>query len=218
MQVISGWDEYIFGVKNKNGVIKEQAKGGKYSKIISVIILGCLVVLSFYFFKYKEEKDTVEIQDVFTKEAIQNDVEAVMIESDTEVPIEIKDAKIVIPEDDSIKIKLKSPFYKEKTVVVKHKENLTVELEPNDYAMMLKGFMKSDIKDWQTRKVQLEKILANDLEVLVMLKHNLGAEYYNKEEFSEKIIVPSATVKKMKIVEIKNDSTNKINFIRITQE
>ena len=55
--------------------------------------------------------------------------------------------------------------------------------------MILKGFMKSDIKDWQTRKEQLQQILANDLEVLVMLKNDLGIEYFNKQEFSEKLIV-----------------------------
>ena len=78
--------------------------------------------------------------------------------------------------------------------------------------------MLSDIKDWQTRKVQLNTILADNLEVLVMLKDDLGAEYFNKKEFSQKMIVPTASLKKMKILEIKNDSHNKIQFIRIKQE
>ncbi|MCY1307617.1 hypothetical protein D3C86_1356590 [compost metagenome] len=51
--------------------------------------------------------------------------------------------------------------------------------------MMLKAFMKSDIKDWETRKIQLDKILSVDLEVIVMLKNDLGIEYFNKKEFSE---------------------------------
>ena len=70
-----------------------------------------------------------------------------------------------------------------------------VALTPDDYAMMLKAFMISDIKDWQTRKEQLNKILSDDLEVIVMLKNNVGAEYYNKNEFAQKLIVPTATVK-----------------------
>ena len=84
--------------------------------------------------------------------------------------------------------------------------------------MMLKAFMVSDIKDWQTRKEQLNKILSDDLEVIVMLKNNVGAEYYDKNEFSQKLIVPTATVKRMKIIEVKNDADNKIQFIRIKQE
>ena len=78
--------------------------------------------------------------------------------------------------------------------------------------------MVSDIKDWQTRKEQLNKILSDDLEVIVMLKNNVGSEYYDKNEFAQKLIVPTATVKRMKIIEVKNDSDNKIQFIRIKQE
>ena len=84
--------------------------------------------------------------------------------------------------------------------------------------MMLKGFMKSDIKDWQTRKEQLQMILADDLEVLVMLKDDLGAEYFNKKEFSERIIIPSVALKRMKVVDIQSNKENKIHFIRIIQE
>ena len=78
--------------------------------------------------------------------------------------------------------------------------------------------MLSDIKDWQTRKEQLNKILSDNLEVIVMLKDDLGAEYFNKSEFLQKLIVPTASLKKMKIVEIKNDANDKIQFIRIKQE
>ena len=83
---------------------------------------------------------------------------------------------------------------------------------------MLKAFMKSDIKDWQTRKRQLDKILSADLEVIVMLKNNLGAEYFNKQEFSEKLIVPSQALQKMKIIEIENGDNQQIIFIRIIQQ
>ena len=78
--------------------------------------------------------------------------------------------------------------------------------------------MKSDIKDWQTRKEQLQQILANDLEVLVMLKNDLGIEYFNKQEFSEKLIVPSVSLKRMKVIDIRSNEKNEINFIRILQE
>jgi len=78
--------------------------------------------------------------------------------------------------------------------------------------------MKSDIKNWQTRKEQLQMILSNDLEVLIMLKNDLGIEYFNKNEFSEKLIVPSVSLKKMKIIDIQCNDKNEIDFIRILQE
>jgi hypothetical protein len=93
-----------------------------------------------------------------------------------------------------------------------------IDLKPDDFAMMLKAFMMSDIKNWETRKVQLDKILSDNLEVLVLLKNDLGIEFFNKKEFSQKLIVPTPSVKRMKIIEIKNDENNKIQFIRIKQE
>ena len=104
-------------------------------------------------------------------------------------------------------------------IKVETKENPNeINLQPDDYAMMLKGFMKSDIKDWETRKEQLQKILADDLEVLVMLKNDLGIEYFNKQEFSEKLIVPSVALKRMKVIDIQSNEKNEIKFIRIIQE
>src|SRR5690606_27415323 len=118
------------------------------------------------------------------------------------------------------KISVESPFYKKKEVEVAKSSSETqiLLMQPDDYALMLKVFMQSDIKDWQTRKEQLQKILADDLEVIVMLQNNLGAEYYNKKEFSEKLVIPPSTIKKMRILEIKNNSEYKIQFIRIKQE
>ena len=167
----------------------------------------------------REEVQTIPVKNAFTEEQINSEeVKAVMIENDVETPIEIVDSKIQITAKESAKIVLKSPYYKDKTVVLGKGNPNEINLQPDDYAMMLKGFMKSDIKDWETRKEQLQKILADDLEVLVMLKNDLGIEYFNKQEFSEKLIVPSVALKRMKVIDIQSNEKNEIKFIRIIQE
>lgn len=216
----SGWDEYSF--KQKGNDIQATSKSflifKKRQKIIFVTGIVLIMVLCYYLF-YKNELITVAIEDKYTNEAINNEVEAVIIEDSSEVPIKVVNSKISIPIKDSTKIKLKSPFYKEKTIIISSAENQKVHLESNDYAMILKGFMKADIKDWQTRKRQMQSILDEDLEVLVMLRNNLGTEYFNKEEFIELVIIPTPSLKKMEIVELKSNLENdKINFIRILQE
>ena len=118
-----------------------------------------------------------------------------------------------------IRVIVKSPLYKTKNIALMPGDTLKkIELYPNDYAMILNAFMKSDIKDWKTRKEQLGKILSDDVEVLVMLKNNLGIEYLNKEEFTQKIVVPTASLKKMKIIELKSDVEQKVSFLRIATE
>ena len=174
--------------------------------------------LSYKFVK-TENLQTIEVKNAFTEGQINSDeVKAVLVEKNVETPIQIIDSKIQINAKDSSKIVLKSPYYKDKTVIINKNSNSDIALQPDDYAMILKGFMKSDIKDWQTRKEQLHKILAADLEVLVMLKGDLGIEYFNKKEFSEKLIIPSVSLKKMKVIDIQRNQNNEINFIRILQE
>jgi hypothetical protein len=51
-----------------------------------------------------------------------------------------------------------------------------------------------------------------------MLKNDLGIEYFNKQEFSEKLIVPSVALKRMKVIDIQSNDKDEIKFIRIIQE
>ena len=215
----SGWDEYVF--KWKQEVVPVAAKSKRNTKVIYSLGFAFLVLIGIvsYRFLSGEEVQTIPVKNAFTEEQINSEeVKAVIIEDNVETPVEIVDSKIQIATKDSTKIVLKSPYYKQKTIVVGKENSNAIILQPDDKAMMLKGFMKSDIKDWQTRKEQLQKILADDLEVLVMLKNDLGVEYFNKKEFSEKLIVPSVALKKMKVIDIQSNSNNKINFIRIIQE
>jgi hypothetical protein len=215
----SGWDEYVF--KWKQEVVPNVAQPKRnYNVVFSLGFIG-LFLIGFFSYRYlnREEVQTIEVKNAFTEEQINSEeVKAVMIENNVETPIEMVDSKIQITTKDSAKIVLKSPYYKDKTIVVGKENSNTISLQPDDYAMMLKGFMKSDIKDWETRKEQLQKILADDLEVLVMLKNDLGIEYFNKQEFSEKLIVPSVALKRMKVIDIQSNDKDEIKFIRIIQE
>ena len=215
----SGWDEYVF--KWKQEVVPNVVQPKRnYNVVFSLGFIG-LFLIGFFSYRYlnREEVQTIEVKNAFTEEQINSEeVKAVMIENNVETPIEIVDSKIQITTKDSAKIVLKSPYYKDKTIVVGKENSNTISLQPDDYAMMLKGFMKSDIKDWETRKEQLQKILADDLEVLVMLKNDLGIEYFNKQEFSEKLIVPSVALKRMKVIDIQSNDKDEIKFIRIIQE
>ena len=83
--------------------------------------------------------------------------------------LEIKEGKVQVSNNGNEKSKLviQSPFYLPKTIVINPNGTTTeppkrIDLKPDDYAMMLKAFMLSDIKDWQTRKEQLNKILSDN--------------------------------------------------------
>jgi len=220
----SGWDEFKFFDSNKynsdvrlSGVEanhrKSKKKLGIWFLVFGILLIGFLI---WKFTSNNEQK--LEFQNSFTKDSIaKDDVKAFVVEDSIEKPIDLKSPTLNL--EKGTKVVIKSPFYKQKEIIISANEPLSrVELNPNDYAMMLKAFMKSDIKDWQTRKEQLNKILSDNLEVMVMLEHNLGAEYFNKTEFSQKVVIPSASLKKLKIVEIQQEKDNKISFLRLTEE
>lgn len=220
----SGWDEYVF--KNKEPLVLpvQEVKKNVRGKVIGLVLLLLIVGIS-AFVLYFQNLNSTEIQSFKVKDSYTNDtintedIKAVFVNDTLETPIAIINAELQVKVKDSAKIAIKSPFYKDQVVVVKKQTpHQQIVLKPDDYAMMLKAFMKSDIKDWQTRKRQLDKILSADLEVIVMLKNNLGAEYFNKQEFSEKLIVPSQALQKMKIIEIENGDNQQIIFIRIIQQ
>lgn len=228
----SGWDEFVFNNnvnKNDNSNNNNNSNsnnnnnknvGFGFSKKFGIwmLFLGSLSI-GFFIWKFaSKEEQKLEFQNSFTKDSIaKEEVKAYVVEDTVEKQIDINSSTFKI--DKATKVVLKSPFYKPKEITILPNEPITrVELNPNDYAMMLKAFMKSDIKDWQTRKEQLNKILSDNLEVMVMLQNNLGAEYFNKQEFSQKVILPTASLKKLKIVELKQENDNKISFLRLTTE
>lgn len=217
----SGWDEFVF--KNKEVSIEQKEVLPKKNNKKTFIMLGILAVIALVaFIIYSDKKMTQKFQlkNEFTKETIQaKDVKAYKIEGNKKVPIPIQNAEVEVEaKDETTKIVIESPYYKKQEVkVAKTSGKTEILMKPDDYAMMLKAFMKSDIKNWETRKVQLHKILSEDLEVIVMLKNDLGFEYFNKKEFAEKLIVPTESVKNMQILEIRNDEAGKIEFIRIKQ-
>jgi len=226
----SGWDEFTFEEKTFQTIEVTQSEKLEKSKISKkwLLLLFIPLALVVVFFSKKEDSKpkTIQLNNEYTNEKVNaEEVKVFEVKDSVKQELEIKEGKVEVSNNGNEKSKLviESPFYLPKTIVINSNGRAIeppkrIDLKPDDYAMMLKAFMLSDIKDWQTRKEQLNKILSDNLEVIVMLKDDLGAEYFNKNEFSQKLIVPTASLKKMKIVEIKNDANEKIQFIRIKQE
>lgn len=217
----SGWDEFVF--KNREVAFEEKIKLPKKSNKNYFIIVGIVVastIAGLLLYSKKKTTQKFQLKNQFTNETISTkEVKAYRIENNKEIEVTIQNAEIEVElKDEKTKVVIQSPYYKKQEVeIAKVSGKNEILLQPDDYAMMLKAFMKSDIKDWETRKIQLDKILSVDLEVIVMLKNDLGIEYFNKKEFSEKLIVPTESLKKMQILEIKNNEAGKIEFIRIKQ-
>lgn len=212
----TGWDEFVFQNKIKTPVETIEKPIQKPSKKwFWFLLLLPLIGLGIYFFGRQSPKiKTVEIKNEYTKEPVQTeDIQIYKVQDEEKIPVEIQNSKFEL-EDKGDKILIESPYFEKKEVEVS-KSTDEILIKPEDYAMVLKNFILSDLKDWENRKEKLDKILSDDLEVIIMLKDNLGAEYLNKEEFSGKLIVPTSETKKMKILDLKTNGEKEIIFIRI---
>ncbi|PZU82469.1 MAG: hypothetical protein DI529_14350 [Chryseobacterium sp.] len=216
----SGWDEFHSKIKNSTFESSKAKTQKTYYKNWSFIIPAFFILgLGLFFWLRKSAKKEISITNAYSGKEIPNDeIKVYDVTDSIKKNLTVEEKSTVKTEKDSLKIVIESPFYQSKIVNISADKSKTeIQLQPNDNAMMIKAFLSADIKDWQTRKKQLENILSEDTEVVLMLRDNLGSEYFDKQDFIKQILIPTARIKKWKIVELKNE-TGKINFIRIQEE
>ena len=216
------WDALVHQISEPLLLEKEPQKQ-RWFRWWILPFLG-LIALGIYFsweFTQKEieaevkpEVKPIEMKDFHTGEAIEDSTIHLFVkEKGVLAPLESKASSSLKPETEIV---VESPFYAEAKVEKKDEKTVLV-LKSDDYAMRLKAFIHSDIKDWETRKAQLNDILSPDLEVLIHLQNNIGIEYMNKEEFAKKLIIPTKSIQRWQILSLEQDSNQRITNIRIKQ-
>ena len=179
-----------------------------------MVLLIPIIGFTVYEWAIHLNKKTILIKNELTKQPVQeSEVEVYQLTNDSKKKLKLENSRVEIP-NTSDKISIESPYFEKKEVQL----SSTVEeiyVKPEDYALVLKRFIESDWDDWEVRKEKLNKILSEDLEVILFLKDELGAEHLNKKEFSEKLILPTQETKKMKILTIETNANKEITFIRI---
>lgn len=213
----SDWNEFIFKHQNKETNFRNSSK--KYYKWIGflIVILG-LIGVGVYLFPIqpKFNSKTISLKNEFTKAPVNlEEIDIYTVKDSVKETVEVIDSKIEVSENNELII-IESPYFEKQEVQINESKS-EILIKPEDYALVLKTFIDSDLKDWESRKEKLNKILADSLEVIVLTKENLGAEYLNKKEFSEKLIIPTSETRKMKIIHLETNEKKKITFIRVLQ-
>ncbi len=105
--------------------------------------------------------------------------------------------------NDRIKFVVQSPYYKTDTIIrhINSNHNTTVELQTDDYALMLDYYTNGNIEDWKKRKQSLHNLIADDAEIYQLFEQNIGVELYTKEEFIRTLIIPTNSLKRIRILD-----------------
>ncbi len=115
---------------------------------------------------------------------------------------------------------VKGRFYK--PLHVKRKINSTtyeesIFLEPDDYSMILHLFANSQVEDWKERRNQLSEMLHENLKAYEISKDGFTIDVLTKDEFINKMTIPTKVLKKVAIVHTEYDG-DKMSLIKFTQE
>jgi hypothetical protein len=81
-------------------------------------------------------------------------------------------------------------------------DTLRIKLFPDDYALMLNYFSRSEEQNWDKRKRQLEEAIHNDAVIFQSHPQHEGIEMLNKGEFIDRLILPVNSLKNLEIQDI----------------
>jgi hypothetical protein len=110
-----------------------------------------------------------------------------------------------------IKMVVKVPYYLPDTIegiVRKMKARETIMLAPDNYSMMIHYFSTMKVDDWEKRRNQLDQMIDDGAMICQVIndKNETGVALLNKDEFINKMTVPSGSLKNLEILgtQVKN--------------
>jgi hypothetical protein len=184
------------------------------------ILLLCLVT----FFAFKDvfiaKKYTYKFIDADRNSNINADLD-VKILNKNESPILIKvlpnQPFVYTTKNKELTMVVSSPYYKSDTI----QRNLTtapdtesIELKPNDYAIMLYYYSKS-IKDLKKKRDNLNNLINDNATIYqVFDNEKYGVETLDKQRYISLVTLPTTSLENLDVIDIVGDKKGKINMIK----
>jgi hypothetical protein len=223
----SDWDEFVFNNKDaaETPVAEEASvRHNLKNKKILYIIMGIVILLAAIIgLTATGGGDTfICFKDKYTKKEIEGDKVAVYILKKGVKEKLLRKGNCFLMKDSSTETLLvvESAYYKPDTLRIDTKAiegNYEIDLQPDDYAMMMRAYMNNDPEDWKKRRSQLNDIISEDAVIEEIMFDDIGVEFLNKDEFINKLTTPSKISKAMEIVAIEYNE-NKIVSLKYMQK
>ncbi|AWH83772.1 hypothetical protein HYN59_00980 [Flavobacterium album] len=219
------WDEFAFNNKNIPEAPKEVLpKNKNNNKNIVYAGMGIAAVLLAAIIGLTSVKGDTFIcfKDKYTKKEIEGDKVIVNIlkKSGKEKLPRKGNCFLLKDMDTETVLIVESAYYKPDTLHIaagSSRGNYEFDLQPDDYAMMMRAYLNNNAEDWKKRKSQLNDIISDDAVIEEIMFDDIGVEFLDKAEFISKMTTPSKISKAMEIVEIEYKE-NKIVSLKYMQK
>lgn len=222
----ANWDDFVFRNKDFSppGVRSSRIRMNANSFFIIVPAVTLAGALLFYllFLVFNTREYQFCFCDAYTREPITTATIGVTILLEDEDPKEYNTDSAgclkLRTDQNKIRLVVRSPYYYSDTItriVRKLDQNETVFLESNDYALIIHYFSEMKVDDWAKRRKNLEDMIDDDAlisQVIGSGKTN-GIALLNKEEFIDKMTMPTGSLKHLDVLETKIRG-NKIMVLR----
>jgi len=197
--------------KSKKRSFFKKYRWALYSLIIFLLVIYKLNAKNNFHFCFEDETKIGTIKSYLD----------IKILKDTESPIFLKTDSLgcfsYATKESIVRFVVESPYYKTDTIIRSINTNGTgkINLDTDDYALMLQYYTKGNLKDWKKRKAQLKMIIADDAQIYQVYPAGIGIELYSKDDFIDKLTVPTESLKNMKILDksYKNGQIIKLKFM-----
>jgi hypothetical protein len=210
----ANWDDFVY--RNKPQVPSDASEVSKtpananryfiYIPLLAVVIVGLFFGL-FKLFNTREYRFV--FIDADTRKPIISTQTEVILLPEGESPVQFlveKDGSCRIKTDKSrIRMVVNAPYYQTDTItriVRKLDRSETVLLKPDDYSMMIHYFSMKKVEDWEKRRVCLDSMINEGAMVYQVFngREFTGMALYNKQEFIDKLTMPSGSLKNIEIL------------------
>ncbi|WP_422105804.1 hypothetical protein [Winogradskyella sp.] len=201
------------GFKNWND-FKEQHKIAIHSKapkkvrvkyLWSLVLIPC-VLLAFSIMNKKKDYQFC-FYDAIKNEPIKNVILNIKILEEGQSPIhKVSDSLgcfSYVSSENEIRFVVESPYYRTDTIVRQFDKDKSriVKLTADDYALMLNYYTNKNIKEWKTHRDKLDAIFSDDAIIYQLFSNSNTVELYTKQEFIQKLTIPTRSLKGMKILD-----------------
>ena len=206
------WDDFIH--QNKIEEPKNQKKKGNWSIVLFIVVF--LAAAGLYILKPIKSHLTVLFTDAYTQKPVSLKS---LTYSFGKNETQYANRSLIFKVKNSDTLKIDGPYYKsiESWVDISEMpDTLVIKVFPDDYAMMLNYFSRTEHTDWDKRKRQLETAIHNDAIIFQSHPQHEGIEMLNKDEFIDRLILPINSLKNLEIQDIvyKDEQIYNLRFVQ----
>lgn len=219
------WDDF----KLKNGGTANVLFSRSNRLFFIILFLIALLLSGFYLVSksYYKQDYTFRFFNKDTKEPITNSVIEISLLKENESPVNYRcdsSGRFTLNTTKRmIKFTVSAPYFKPDTIVrtlsaFNPQENINLEVD--DYAVMIHYFSTSNVNDWLKRRENLDRMISDSAKIFQVMGGTVGMEIYNKWEFINKLTMPANSLRDIEIIDskYKDGQITRLRFIQNEEE